>query len=247
MRIEAEDVDDIPGAIEASLEQSLKRLQLDGIALFQLHNHIGEGVGGRLTLTPDQVLGRGGVADTFDRLKSQGLFAASGITVAGDTQACLEVIDSGRFDCAQVYYNAINPSAAWTRVPRDWTGQDFGGVIAACFRLNMGVLNIRVWAGGALASPNRPAGLFMMTTGTDLDNEMRCAAAVRQVLGDGYGTPAQAALRFVLGNRDVTSRVVGISDLKQLEEAFAAVAQGPLPTAAVSKLEELWANGFKPG
>ena len=65
-------------------------------------------------LTPEQVLGRGGVADTFDRLKEQGLVHATGITAAGDTKACLEVIDSGRFDCAQVYYNAINPSAAWS-------------------------------------------------------------------------------------------------------------------------------------
>ena len=51
--------------------------------------------------------------------------------------ACLEVIESGRFDCAQVYYNAINPSAGWRRVPKGWTGgQDFCGVLAACFHQN---------------------------------------------------------------------------------------------------------------
>ena len=66
----------------------------------------------------------------------------------------------------------------------------------------MGVLNIRVWAGGVLASPERPDRLFVMTSDTDLANEVRCAAAVRAALGDDYGTPAQAALRFVLGNRD---------------------------------------------
>jgi L-galactose dehydrogenase/L-glyceraldehyde 3-phosphate reductase len=246
VRLEPWDLEDIPGAIERSLEQSLKRLRLDGVALLQLHNHIGAGVDGRMTLTPHQVLGPNGVADTFERLQSQGLFDATGMTVAGDTPSCLEVINSGRFDCAQVYYNLINPSAAWTRVPHEWPGQDFSGVIAACFRQNMGVLNIRVWAGGVLASPNRPDGLFMMTTGTDIDNEMRCAAAVRQALGTVYGTPAQAALRFVLGNRDVTSRVIGISDLKQLEQALDAVDQGPLPTVAVARLEELWANGFQP-
>ena len=76
----------------------------------------------------------------------------------------------------------------------------------------MGVLNIRVLGGGVLASPKRPERLFVMTTVTDLDNEMRCAAAVRTALGDDYGTPAQAALRFVLGNRDLASRVVGIPD-----------------------------------
>jgi L-galactose dehydrogenase/L-glyceraldehyde 3-phosphate reductase len=109
-------------------------------------------VGGRLALTPAQVLETGGVADTFDRLMEQGLILATGITAAGSTDACLEVIDSGRFDCAQVYYNAINPSAAWSRSPEGWTAQDFAGVLAACFNRDMGTLAIRVWAGGPLAS-----------------------------------------------------------------------------------------------
>jgi D-threo-aldose 1-dehydrogenase len=245
VRLEAEDMGSIPSAILRSLEASLTRLQVQRIQLLQLHNHIGSAFGGRAPVTVEQVLGRGGIADTFDRIKSHGLIQATGITVAGDTEACLEVIDSGRFDVAQVYYNAINPSAAWTRIPPDWRGQQFCGVIAACFRQNMGVLNIRVWAGGALASRNRPEGLFMMTSDTDLDNEMRCAAAVHEVLGDQYGTPAQTALRFVLGNRDLTARVVGISEILQLDEAIEAVEKGPLPSAAIAKLNGLWANDFR--
>jgi L-galactose dehydrogenase/L-glyceraldehyde 3-phosphate reductase len=238
-------MDDIPGAIERSLEQSLKRLQSESVTLFQLHNHLGSGVGERIALTPEQVLDRGGVADTFDRLKEQGLIQASGMTAAGETSACLEVISSGRFDAAQVYYNAINPSAAWRRVPPGWKGgQDLCGIIGACFHQHMGVLNIRVWAGGVLASAERPDKLFVMTTDTDLANEMRCAAAVREALGDAYGTPAQAALRFVLGNRDLAARVIGITKIEQLDAAVEAVAQGPLPTAAVSKLDSLWANEF---
>jgi D-threo-aldose 1-dehydrogenase len=245
VRLEADDVDDIAGAIERSLEQSLERLRADSVALFQLHNHLGRGVGERLALTPKQVLGRGGVADVFDRLKEQGLFAAGGITVAGETAACLEVINSGRFDAAQVYYNAINPSAAWRRVPAGWNGgQDFCGVLAACFHQNIGVLNIRVWAGGVLALPSPPDRLFVMTSDTDFGNEVRCATAVRGALEED-GEPAQAALRFVLGNRDFSSRVIGISTGAQLAAAL-ALERGPLPSAAISRLEALWANGFKP-
>ena len=33
--------------------------------------------------------------------------------------------------------------------------------------------------------------------------------------------------------------------LKSIAEALEAVRQGPLPTAAISKLDELWANDFK--
>src|SRR6266700_2443630 len=56
VRIEADQLSDIAGAIERSLEQSLTRLRIDQIALFQLHNQLGEAVGGRPALTPEQVL-----------------------------------------------------------------------------------------------------------------------------------------------------------------------------------------------
>jgi L-galactose dehydrogenase/L-glyceraldehyde 3-phosphate reductase len=108
----------------------------------------------------------------------------------------------------------------------------------------MGVLAIRVMAGGPLASPRRPDKLAMMTSDTDLDNEVRCAAAVRAILGTSYGTPAQVALRFTLGNRDLSSRLVGISALSQLDDALAAVERGPLPPDAIAKLDQLWANDF---
>ena len=74
VRIERDEMHDIPGAIERSLEESLKRLNLERVALFQLHNQLGAAVGDRPVLSPEQVLRPGGVADTFDRLKEQGLF-----------------------------------------------------------------------------------------------------------------------------------------------------------------------------
>ena len=141
---------------------------------------------------------------------------------------------------------SLSASAAWARVPPGWRGgQDFCGLVAACIDHDMGILNIRVWAGGVLANPEPPQRLFVMTSGTDMANEIRCAAAVRSALGAGYGSPAQAALRFVLANRDFATRVIGITEIAQLDAALAAVTQGPLPTAAVSKLEALWADGFE--
>jgi L-galactose dehydrogenase/L-glyceraldehyde 3-phosphate reductase len=245
VRIERDDMVDLRGAIERGLIESLRRLRTDCVALFQLHNQLGEAVGGRPGLPVEHVLGRGGIADIFSRLKEEGLFQASGITAAGETKACLDVINSGRFDCAQVYYNAINPSAGWKRAPQSWSAQDFSGVMTACWNQNMGVLAIRIFAGGPLASAMRPERLAVLTFGTDLDNEMRCAAAVHRVLGLTYGTPAQAALRFALGNRDLATRVIGISSFLDLNEALIAVEQGPLPSAAVAQLKELWATDFR--
>jgi aryl-alcohol dehydrogenase-like predicted oxidoreductase len=245
VRIEREEMHDISGAIERSLEQSLKRLNLEQVALFQLHNQLGVAVGDRPTLTPLDVLRTGGVADTFDRLKEQGLFYASGMTAAGESNAIREVITSGRFDCAQVYYNAINPSAGWSRAHQNWRAQDFSGIMAACFRQDMGVLNIRVFAGGPLAKIARPERLAVLTSGTDLDNEMRCAAAVRAALGSDHGSPAQTALRFVLGNHDFASHIIGVGDIRDLDDALTAIEAGPLPAEAIDKLEQLWATDFK--
>ena len=158
------------------------------------------------------MLRHGGVADAFERLKQQGLFRAAGMTAAGDTSAVLEVIASRR---------STPPKSITTRsirvprgvVPAGWNGgQDFCGVLAAGFHQNMGVLNIEVLAGGVLASPDPPDRLFVMTSNTDLANELRCAAAVRRALPEDE-KPAEGALRFVLGNRDFASRVIEIGTI----------------------------------
>jgi aryl-alcohol dehydrogenase-like predicted oxidoreductase len=67
---------------------------------------------------------------------------------------------------------------------------------------------------------------------------------VQAALGASYGTPAQVALRFTLGNRDLSSRVIGITELAQLNEALAAVERGPLPPEGIAKLDQLWATDF---
>jgi hypothetical protein len=43
---------------------------------------------------------------------------------------------------------------------------------------------------------------------------------------------------------DLATRVIGIADLANSIRALAAVEQGPLPSAAIGKLESLWATDF---
>jgi len=234
---------DVRGAIERSLRQSLDRLRLDRVDLLQLHNHIRSGDGPR-AITPAQILRVGGVADALARLKEQRVIGAFGLTAAGEIPALRQVIDSGRFDTVQIYYNMINPSAAWDRVPAGWSTDDLCGLMAACRRHDMGMMNIRVFAGGSLASPQRHGREFVMFPGADLESEDRRAAAIRRTLGNRYGTPAQTALRFVLANTDFACHVVGIADLAQLDEALSAARIGPLPGEALAALEPVWAGNF---
>ncbi len=240
--IRPEDLSDIAGAVERSLEQSLERLRRDHVELLQLHNHLGGSEARHLAI--EHVLKKGGVADALEGLKARGLIKACGMTAAGETRACLEAIASGRFDTAQVYYNMLNPSAAWQRAPAKWSPQDFSGIVDACRRQGMGMLNIRVYAGGSLASAQRHGREFVMAAGSDLDSEARRAGVVRAALADAYGTPAQAALRFCLGQPELSCCVVGIAELPYLEEAIRAAGLGPLPREAVATLEALWARDF---
>src|SRR5262249_38661572 len=74
VRIERDDMGDLRGAIERSLTESLKRLRTDHVALFQLHNQLGEAVGRRPGLPVWGVLGRGGLAGNFSPPKDPGPF-----------------------------------------------------------------------------------------------------------------------------------------------------------------------------
>lgn len=245
-RLTPDDLADIPGAIERSLEQSLKRLRLDRVDLFQLHNQLG-GSDPVKALPPEHVLKSGGIADVLDRLKEQGAIGAIGMTALGDTRAVVDVISSGRFESAQVYYNMLNPSAAWQRAPAGWSPQDFSGVVDACRRTGTAIMNIRALAGGSLASPKRHGREAVITEGADLDAEERRAAAVGAALGEGWGSPAQTALRFCLARTDFACTVFGIAELSHLDEAIAAATMGPLPAEAIARLEPLWASDFRAG
>ena len=210
--------------------------------LLQLHNPLGAATGGG-RLAAREVLRPGGVADVFDKLREEGYFGHHGITALGETPAILEVLRSGRFDTAQVYHNMLNPSAA-RPVPPGWGGQDFGGVLAACRERDVGVMAIRVLAAGALASDERHGREVAVAADADLEREGARTRRIFGRLGGAHGTRAQAAIRHALANRDLSTLVVGVATLGQLDEALATFEAGPLPGAAVAEVEACYAEGL---
>lgn len=241
-RIDTNRLDDIPGQIEESLTASLQRLRRDSVHLLQLHNRIAP-ENNDTALTVEQVLGNNGVADTLDRLRAQGLFNHIGITALGDSGCCQQVVESDRFDTAQVYYNLLNPSAGQA-MPRQWTGQDFSGLIAACKAHDVGVMNIRIFAAGVLATDVRHGREIQIVQHGEVNTEEQRAHAVFDLLGDQYGTRAQTAIRFGLAHLDISGIIFGLAELSHLDEALAGAAMGPLPDDALSQLQELYANNF---
>jgi L-galactose dehydrogenase/L-glyceraldehyde 3-phosphate reductase len=226
---------DLPGQVERSLHESLKRLKRDSVDLLQLHNPIDAS-------NVEQVLG--GALEGLERMRAQKLTRFVGLTALGDAPAIVRAIDSGRFDSAQVYYNLLNPSAA-RAMPKGWTGHDFAGVCAACKRHDVAMMNIRVFASGVLATDERHGREVVVTRDSDLDVEAQRARTALAALGAGHGTRAQTALRFSLANPDLACIVIGLAEPSHLEEAIAAEARGPLPAEAIARLEAVYANGFQ--
>ena len=146
-RLDPPDLHDIPGAVSRSLDASLKRLAMERVDLFQLHNRI-EPARGRNALSVGDVLSE--VVPAVQKLRQQGKVGFCGITALGDTRSLQQAIDGGTIDTAQVCYNLLNPSAG-AAVPAGCPGQDFGGLFGRTRERRMGVVVIRVLAGGALS------------------------------------------------------------------------------------------------
>lgn len=238
-------LDDIAGQIERSVEQSLTRLKRDSVDLLQLHNPLGPDDAPAL-LSAKHVLQTNGVAEAFERLRDQGLTRFIGITALGQACACREVIDSGRFDTAQVYYNMLNPSAG-RKMPAEWTGQRYDGIIEACRRHDMGIMAIRILAAGVLATDTRTGREIPVNPESDVESEEQRTRAVFAALEDRYGSRAQTAVRFALANADISCAIVGLASLGHLDEALAGAEAGALPEEALARLEGVYASGFDDG
>jgi aryl-alcohol dehydrogenase-like predicted oxidoreductase len=84
----------------------------------------------------------------------------------------------------------------------------------------------------------------MLTANTSVAEEERKTKAVFDAIGADQGTRAQVALRFVLSNPDVSCAVLGLSELQHIDEALQAQAMGPLPAAALARLDALYESDF---
>lgn len=220
VRLIGDDLGDIRGAVRRSVEESLVRLRLPRVTLVQLHNSITRRRGDEPTsVTPADVLGPDGIAKAFEELLTEGLAQHIGLTGIGQPGALAEVVHSGRFETMQVPYHLLNPSAG-RDAPDDFAETNFGNIIAECGRQQMGVLAIRVLAGGALAG-NHPSPHTFKTPFFPLslyERDKQRAARLREMLGPERSVP-QEAIRFALAHPQIHSAIIGFGDLWQIEEA----------------------------
>ena len=241
VRLPSADFGRIAEAITKSLESSLARLRLDRVDIFHLHNAITESGGGE-ALSVRQVLGE--VVPAFERLRQQGKTRFLGLTAVGETAALHQVIDARAFDSAQVVYNMLNPSAA-VALPPNYPAQDYGRLFDHTKAAGVGVVGIRVLAGGALSGsaerhpvaspPPEPIGSAL-----NYDADVARARRLMPLVEEGLAASlTEAATRFALSHPAIGTILVGMATPQQFEDALAAVRKGPLPAGALERLSAL--------
>ena len=228
------------------MDGSLRRLGMDHVDIFHLHNPITSDGGGE-SLSVTQVLEE--VVPAFEALRQAGKIRFLGITAIGDTAALHQVIDAGVIDSAQVSYNMLNASAA-TALPPDYPAQDYGRLFDHTQKAGVGVVGIRVLAAGALSGsterhptaspPPEPIG-----SAHSYDMDLERARRLMPLVTEGFASSlAEAAVRFAITHEAMGTILVGMATVQEFEASLAAVLKGPLPQAALDRLEALTA-GFR--
>jgi len=237
VRYPEERLSDIRRYTRESVTASLGRLGLRRVTLLQLHNSITAHRGDEPTsLTPEDLLGRGGVREAFRELQADGLVDFLGLTGIGQPASIRAVVDSGAFDTIQVPFNALNPSAGYP-MPASFEEADYGNIIADCSAQQMGVFAIRVFAGGALVGrpPSAHTHRTPFFTLALYERDQRRATHIAGLVGPARSLP-EAALQFVLAHPHVSTAIIGFREPREIEEAQRWFESGPLPSQLRAKL-----------
>lgn len=243
VRLGPDDRGDVRAAIRRSAEASLHRLGHDSVDLLQLHNAIrlDAGADGERAVDVEQV--SGAVLDGLRDVRAAGLARHIGFTGLGDSTALAAVIRAGQMETMQSYFNVLNPSAGFGG--SSGGAQDFAGLIDTAAGAGLGVIAIRVLAGGALSTDESPPanasqGGPGLAGGSTFAEDRERAARLEMLVADlALDGRLELALRFALAKPGVSTALVGFSNPGQLEDALRWAERGPLPADAVRRVVDL--------
>lgn len=243
VRLMPDELDHIPRVIRASVETSLARLDAEQLTLLQLHNSVTKQRGDEPTsLSVADVLGPGGVLETFEQLRAEGVVLHLGLTGIGDPESLRALFASGKFDTLQTPYNLLNTTGVHPPRPQ-FVETNYGGIINDCAARGMGVFAIRVLAGGALVG-QAPSEHTRKTRFFPLDlfeRDTRRAARIQAQLPPGARL-ADLAVQFALAQDAISAAIIGLGDVTQVQAAARLMEQAPLAPALLAELQTLAAS-----
>lgn len=250
--LQEEELADIPGNIRKSVERSLRRLGLERLDIVHLHNRVtarrepGKTLAIGALLDVEQMLGEGGVQETFEALRREGNVRHFGYCAfGGDPAAYREVAEKGAFESLLVFYNILNPTSDRT-MPAGFGQHDYGQIMGTAAERGVGTVILRVLEAGALSGSATPHEMNRGGPGNDAEYARNAerARALEFLKRDADETLAQVAVRFALMNRGVSTVLVGFSEMAQIDEAVACVGREGFSAEQLERLERLYESDF---
>jgi aryl-alcohol dehydrogenase-like predicted oxidoreductase len=232
-RLDAPPAAEVYDRLRASLEASLERMRLDHVDLFFLHGSIvpdGDPLPEPAPGTPRSLFASA-VRPAFERLVSEGLAGAWGITGIGVPSALLETIaEDPAPAAAQIVANLLDSPGGLRRFDEPPRPRD---LIAAAHERGVGVLGIRAVQAGAL------------TDGLDRElpddhpeqRDFARAAPFRAIARELGVSAASLAHRYALSIDGVDTVVLGVKNRTELRECVQAAADGPLDRELVVRID----------
>ena len=213
-----------------SFETSLRKLNTDYIDILFIHEPDRPG---QYDWWDDYENYAGPVMEVLDELKASG--AVKYIGLGGTTVSeMLHIVNTGKFD---VLLTAFNYSLLWREAGRLLipAAKKHGMGIVAGSPLQQGALSRRyddvVRAGARWLSPHRREQYLQLY----------------ELLDETGMSIAEMAMRFVIGNPDISCVLTGARSPEELDANIDAVEKGPLPADIIKRLDEIAAQvPFRP-
>ncbi len=214
-----------PHYIDDVLHGSLKRLQVDWIDLYQLHN-------------PDvETIERGKVWELLEQRKRDGIIRHYGVSINTIAEG-VAAVKSGRAETIQLEYNLLQQEPAQEIFP---LAQAAGIGIIARVPLRRGLLTGKMTP----ADEKRFQGEDVRARsfkGEAFTKELAKVEKLRFLVHGAVQSLGQAAIAFCVSHPAVSVTIPGARDDRQMREN-AAAADLTLPREDLERIAELWRSG----
>ena len=219
-----------PDYIRFACDESLKRLGIDRVDLYQLHN------------PKIEMIQSGEIFGVLDELKSAGKIRFYGVSIYTPAEA-LAVIDSGKADTIQLIFNLIDQRSVEEVFPKARENQ-------------IGIIAREPLACGLLTEKYTPATQFPKNDHRNRWDKERMAkdlqkiARIKSILKTPRLSLTRAALEFVLSFDEVSAAIPGAKTKAQVLENVVASEDSRLRIEEISMIrriyqeEEIFQSGF---
>ncbi len=212
-----------PDYIEFALGKSCERLQTDYVDLYQLHN------------PPVQMIRNETLFGTLEKLKEKGKIRHYGISIHDPEEGIL-AMKTGKPKAIQAVFNILRQEAKLQ-------------LFQAAMESGVGIIAREPLANGFLTGKHNadetfPEGDIRHHFPREYILNLVLATEQLKFLGGRSRTLAQAALRFVLDQKEVSTVIPGAKTPQQVEENLSASDLPPLTGEELLRIRILREQGF---